>query len=106
MDSFAFPIQRMFTPGTISSLVSTTRNTMVDSIWVKLFAHQNIQPKLQEFTCLLTMVDSRLTKMDMQMVSVYQFLIIIQSHGTQYGKSTKSSLVLSLSGLPKNLLLV
>merc|ERR1711935_1010582 len=82
------------------------KNTIVVSIWEKLYVHQNIQQKHQKFICWLTMVDSKLTRTDMLMVYVSQCHIITQSHGILFGKSTRLLLVLSLSGSLRRIQLV
>merc|ERR1712196_504017 len=74
----------------------------VVSTWVKSCAHQNTQPRLQRFTYSLIMVDSRQTRLDIKTVSASQYPTITQSHGTQFGKSTRLSLVLCLSGSLRN----
>merc|ERR1711907_343320 len=67
MDLFAFQTLKMYTPGTTLSTDLTTKSTMVATTWEKLFAQKTIQQKHQEFTCLLTMVDSKLIKLDTPM---------------------------------------
>merc|ERR1712048_796235 len=94
MDSSACQIQRMLLFGIILSSDSKPRTTKVATTWEKLSAHQNTQPRHQNLLFSLRMEDSTLGLM----VSAFQSLTTIQSHGTQSGRSTKLLLDLFPSG--------
>ena len=91
---FVFQILKMSILGIIASGVSKI-NIKMDTILVRLLAHQNIQPKPQLLLFSQRMVDS-LFKL---MVFAFLSLIIIQSHGIQLGRLTNKSSVSRLSGM-------
>jgi len=89
MDSSAFQIQKTPSSGGMSSSTSIWTTTEVATIWDTSLAHLNIQPRLQKSILSSTMEDSEPT--NNKTVSASQSHTITQSHGTQLGRSTRSS---------------